>query len=48
MDISDDLIETTLFMIIENIVTTFELKVEQLKSALKDVSWEGYLGIKLW
>jgi len=45
MDISDDLIETTLFMIIENIVRTFELKVEQLKSALKDVSWVEIQGI---
>lgn len=45
MDLSDDLIETTLFMIIENIVTTFELKVEQLKSALKDVSWVEIQGI---
>ena len=45
MDISDDLIETTLFMIIENIVRTFELKVEELKSALKDVSWVEIQGI---
>lgn len=45
MDLSDDLIETTLFMIIEIIVTTFELKVEQLKSALKDVSWVEIQGI---
>lgn len=32
-------------MIIEIIVTTFELKVEQLKSALKDVSWVEIQGI---
>lgn len=38
MDISDHLIETTLFMIIENIETC-EIKVEQVQSALKDVYW---------